>query len=195
MSIKYKRIDEDCRVADTSPDFLYFHSGFSNKQLDNIIDYYRNLGLEKASITGNTDNSNFRIAEVSSIEYNSDSEWIYERLIELVEKANQHFKFDLDSIVEEPQFIEYKPGAHIDWHMDRNPISAIRKLNLSIQLSHPNDYKGGDLLFNRGDRIFTMSRDRGFISFFPSFALHKVSPVTSGVRNSIICWITGPAFK
>lgn len=195
MTIQYKIIPEEQRSKDTAPDFLSFDSGFSEKELDNIVEYYRNLGLQKASIIGDTDKKSFRIAELHLIEYNLDSIWIYERLIKLVEKANEYFKFDLDSIVEEPQFIEYKPGAHIDWHMDRNPISAIRKLNLSIQLSDPNDYEGGDLLFNRGDEVIKMPRDRGSISFFPSFALHKVSPVTSGVRNSIICWITGPAFK
>lgn len=193
--IKYKTIPEEQRPRDTAPDFLCFHSGFSNKQLDDIIQYYRSLGLEEATTIGNTNGKSFRVAEVNLMEYNSDSLWIYERIIQLVEKANQQFKFNLDYIVEEPQFIEYKPGAHIDWHMDRNPISAIRKLNLSIQLSNPSDYEGGDLLFNRGDQIIKMPRDRGSISFFPSFALHKVSPVTSGVRNSIICWITGPAFQ
>jgi len=195
MPINYIPMPEKDRIKDTAPDFLCFHSGFSDKQLDDIIEYYRSSGLKQASIIGDTNNKNFRIAEVSIIEYELDSIWIYDRLTELVEEANKEFKFDLDSIVEEPQFIEYKPGAHIDWHMDRNPISAIRKLNLSIQLTDPNDYEGGDLLFNRGDQIIKMPRDRGSISFFPSFALHKVSPVTSGVRNSIICWITGPAFK
>lgn len=195
MTIQYKKITEELKLKDTAPDFLSFHSGFSNKELDLIINYYRNLGLQKAPTIGDVNNKSFRIAEVCLIDYGLDTLWIYERIIKLVQKANEYFKFDLDSIVEEPQFIEYKPGSHIDWHMDRNPISAIRKLNLSIQLSDPNDYEGGDLLFNRGDQIIKMPRDRGSISFFPSFALHKVSPVISGVRNSIICWITGPAFK
>ena len=195
MSIQFKHIVESERDRDTAPDFINCHSGFTNKQLDEIVSFYRENGLQKSTALGDENNKQFRIAENAAINYCKENMWIYDRLFELVEEANKKFKFDLNSIVEEPQFVEYKEGSHIDWHADRNPVTAIRKLNLSIQLSESNSYEGGDLLINRGDQIIKMSRDRGSIALFPSFTLHKVSPVTAGVRNSLICWITGPSFK
>ena len=195
MTVQYKYIPEEQRLRDTAPDFINCHSGFTDRQLDEIVSLFRKHGLQKSTAIGDVENKQFRVAENVTISYCQENMWIYERIFELVEEANKKFKFDLDELVEEAQFVEYKEGSHIDWHADRNPITAIRKLNLSIQLSESNSYDGGDLLVNRGDKIIKMSRDRGSVALFPSFTLHKVSPVTTGIRNSLICWITGPSFK
>lgn len=193
--ITYKRIAENEREKDTVPDFLTLHSGFSDSELDYIIDYYTKNGLRKATVEGKKDDY-FRIAQFNLIDYDENSIWIYEKIYKIVEEANKHFKFNITHIVEEPQFIEYKQGCHIDWHIDKNPISATRKLNLSIQLTEYDQYTGGDLLVYRGGgEPIPMSRDRGTVSIFPSYVVHRVSPVTSGVRNSIICWITGPNLR
>jgi PKHD-type hydroxylase len=40
-----------------------------------------------------------------------------------------------------------------------------------------------------------MAQKRGRILFFPSFILHKVHPVTKGVRKSIVAWVEGPKFR
>jgi len=40
-----------------------------------------------------------------------------------------------------------------------------------------------------------MSKEQGTLVMFPSYTLHEVMPVTKGERNSLVSWITGPAFK
>ena len=66
-----------------------------------------------------------------------------------------------------------------------------------------NNYDGGQLQFvtlNRdGDgeaKIHTpKNQNTGYIIIFPSFMVHRVKPVTRGVRYSLVSWFVGPPFK
>ena len=71
-----------------------------------------------------------------------------------------------------------------------------RSLSIVVQLSDPNDYDGCDLeLLNMGEKRPTkMMRDRGTLIAFPSYTLHRVTPATRGVRNSLVAWVTGKPF-
>jgi PKHD-type hydroxylase len=40
-----------------------------------------------------------------------------------------------------------------------------------------------------------MDRTRGAFIAFPSFAVHRVSPVTRGTRWSLVAWITGSRWQ
>jgi hypothetical protein len=31
--------------------------------------------------------------------------------------------------------------------------------------------------------------------YFPSYMVHRVTPITSGTRKAIVAWVTGPGFK
>ena len=70
---------------------------------------------------------------------------------------------------------------------------TLRKLSVSIQLSDPASYEGGDLEINMGSFSKTAARDKGALIIFPSYALHRVHPVTSGERHSLVAWIVGNA--
>jgi len=113
--------------------------------------------------------------------------------------ANQksNWLFDLDSI-ENVQIGEYSTGGHYDWHCDqpdyyRDGSGTQRKLSLTLLLSDPATYKGGDLLFEGSDQPIT--RKQGSIIIFRSSINHTVTPVTSGVRYSAVTWAKGPYFK
>ena len=80
-----------------------------------------------------------------------------------------------------------------------------RKLSMSVQLSKPEDYEGGDLRFNlRGldshfeDTIMSPPpefKQQGSIVVFPSFLWHKVEPITKGTRYSLVMWSLGGNWK
>ena len=38
-------------------------------------------------------------------------------------------------------------------------------------------------------------REKGRVLIFPSFLPHKVTPVTKGVRKSLVTWMEGPAWR
>ena len=71
----------------------------------------------------------------------------------------------------------------------------VRKLSISIQLTNPEDYEGGELYLYNDDKGNLMDKTQGTLIIFPSYVLHEVMPVTKGERNSLVTWVTGKQFK
>lgn len=106
----------------------------------------------------------------------------------LVSVNARHFHFDLNG-AEPLQLAEYAAGDEYGWHLDIGPGEAQqRKLSASVQLSAPGDYDGGDLELWGTPAV---ERAQGAIIVFPSYLLHRVTPVTRGVRRSLVAWATG----
>lgn len=151
---------------------------------------------EGSDIKSNSD----RKGEICFIPSNEKSNaWLFERCSEIVKYANdQWFKFDVNSI-ESLQLSEYKEGDYFKPHLDLiydNPSKYQRKLSFSIQLSDPEEYEGGDLILNTiVENKWTAPKSKGCVTIFPSFVAHEVTPVTRGVRKSLVGWVLGPNFK
>jgi PKHD-type hydroxylase len=134
------------------------------------------------------------------------SEWIHDRLVAVAEWANRTYGFDLDGTVEELQFTTYdRPGSHYTWHQDGlDGELARRKLSIVVQLSDPEDHRGGELEFlevaedyDGGQRAAYLAsvRRQGAAIVFPAFEFHRVLPLRSGVRRSLVAWVGGPPFR
>jgi len=126
-----------------------------------------------------------------------DNKWIFAKIGYAIKYANQMYKFEILGC-SSLQVAEYPVGGHYDWHMDiGTSTNSKRKLSLSVQLSNPSEYNGGDLEFLREvpDEVKKKYRQQGTAVIFPSFAAHRVSPVTKGTRWSIVAWIYGPPFR
>jgi PKHD-type hydroxylase len=99
---------------------------------------------------------------------------------------------------EKVQLGKYKAEnkGHYDWHIDTfAPTNDIqRKLSISILLSDPSEFEGGELQF-KGIEDRKILVNRGSVVVFPSFVEHRVTPVTKGVRYSAVTWASGPAFR
>lgn len=86
-----------------------------------------------------------------------------------------------------------------------NKIGRTRKLSMTIQLSDSSDYEGGDFelatLEVRNDNSLVPMiykpdfRNKGSVIAFPSYIKHRVTPVTKGVRYSLVVWFYGRMFK
>ena len=115
-------------------------------------------------------------------------------------KANRaSYGFDIVG-VEAAQLTEYHAteNGKYDWHQDvswGNPAMYGRKLSYVAQLSDPSEYEGGDFEFFRLPSPGADFKQRGAVLVFPSFLLHRVTPVTAGVRRSFVAWIEGPKFR
>jgi PKHD-type hydroxylase len=46
-----------------------------------------------------------------------------------------------------------------------------------------------------GKEIASAPRERGTVIAFPSYVLHRVTPITSGVRKALVVWAMGPKFR
>jgi len=108
-----------------------------------------------------------------------------------------HFGFDGMQISEQAQYTEYLKGGFYDWHMDSNTemsaMPTVRKISMTLLLSDPKDFKGGELeIFKEGKQA---KLKRGYAIFFASFLRHRVKPILQGNRKSLVMWFGGPPLR
>lgn len=113
--------------------------------------------------------------------------------------ANQSAGWGYSLDRQEPtQIGRYKSSdrGHYDWHIDAaSPKDGIqRKLSISILLSDPSEFEGGELQFKEIEDQKILTK-QGSIVVFPSFIEHRVTPVTKGDRYSAVTWASGPSFR
>ncbi len=140
-----------------------------------------------------TTDHDFRHSENHWIEKDESSVWLFDKMLALVMGANQFkWQFEID-FFESIQLAKYEEGMHYDWHYDLGPnVAGNRKLSLTVQLSAPDEYEGGELLLEMGNgEHFEAPRGLGSVTVFPSFLKHKVAPVTKGTRYSLVVWCSG----
>jgi len=141
-----------------------------------------------------------RITDVSWLERGGETHWLYARLEQIVQQLNsQYYKYEIYKELREPlQYTVYDSsrGGHYNWHVDHGAGGPdARKLSISVQLSDPSTYQGCDLELNFGDDNVPAPRAQGTLVAFSSYVLHRVTPITAGVRKSLVAWVSGPEFK
>jgi PKHD-type hydroxylase len=187
-------------------DYYWFDKGFSNVEIRNILRVSKLYEYQEAMIAteeerGEKQEDSIRKSQIKWMPPELDkTEWIYEKLMNLSLKANfDLWKFDLTSIRDAIQYTEYdgnEEGGY-DWHMDmgRFPYNH-RKISITVQLSDPDDYEGGDLeIWAGGVEPIKAPRQKGAVVIFPSFLMHRITPVTKGVRKSLVLWVGGNTLK
>lgn len=146
---------------------------------------------------GGSVNPEIRKSTVTWLSY-EDARELYRVLGKVVGDLNaEFFRYDLSGFQEKLQLTHYssEDQGKYDWHMDKG-YNVSRKLSLVLQLSDPKDYEGGQLEFNFGGKEpLVIAKRKGLINVFPSWAIHRVTPVTSGSRQSLVAWIAGPNFR
>lgn len=186
----------------TDSPYVFWESGFTEDELARIITLGESLALKK-SITGDAapgeDISATRRSQNSWIELTPDSEWLYDRIAYILRNLNgQYYKFDVQGFVEHFQYTVYSSDelGHYEWHPDSGVTTpSPRKLSFVLQLSDPSEYEGGDLQIMCSKDPTTVKKQKGFSVVFPSYTLHRVTPVTAGVRKTLVVWASGPAFR
>lgn len=182
--------------SDHVENWAWISNAFTPTELDAIINIGNSAELHRASTYGGSD-VKVRDSFVQFLFPNDVTNWVFQRLAGAINGINQQFfNFDLYTMEQGLQFTRYQaPGEHYEWHIDRGMQTGTRKLSLTLQLSDPDDYEGGDLELWYGGEPMKASRERGMMTFFPSYVMHRVTPVTKGVRYSLVCWVSGPPFK
>ena len=121
---------------------------------------------------------------------------------------NQQWKYDLN-VCDPIQYAIYSDGGYYEWHVDEEKETPIiggkllaRKLSMTIWLNDPDEYEGGELDIevegphkDKDLRYNTLKLSKGSIVIFRSNLWHRVRPVTSGVRKSLVTWFRGPPFR
>ncbi|WP_343328357.1 2OG-Fe(II) oxygenase [Polaribacter staleyi] len=179
-------------------DYISYRGLFLPHEIDRILNFWKEDKIIKATLSGDDKyNDKLRDSSVMFIDNTPENEWIYNKLASLaISCNNERYWFDLLGFHQELQLTRYSEGNFFDWHLDfgAGEISA-RKLSMTIQLSDADAYEGGDLQFMINNKIENAPREKGTIIIFPSFIMHRVTPITKGTRQSIVGWVSGPPYR
>jgi PKHD-type hydroxylase len=201
--IKPFRFLPSIKRKDLNPDFAdhtWFNNFFSEAEVEQIRaiwneDHAKNAAVNNAGKEETRDE--LRRSQIMFLKPGTATDWIYDRLSQACIQTNTNrYKFEITGFQTELQMASYSDTGFFDWHMDfgAGDISN-RKLSITVQLSDPGEYEGGDLQFMINQNIVNAPREKGAAIIFPSFALHRVTPVTKGNRKSIVGWIAGPPYR
>ena len=201
--------------------YWYFQSAIPPKICDDIIEYGKSQ-QEQIALTGDYDPNTIDEKDIKDVSKKRksnivwmDDPWIYKEIHPFVHAANQNagwnFQWDFS---ESCQFTKYKLNQFYDWHCDSwnkpydkpnepNTHGKIRKLSVTVSLSDETEYEGGDFEFDfrssddgsNQPQICKEIKPKGSVVVFPSFVWHRVKPVISGTRYSLVMWNLGQPWK
>lgn len=180
---------------------VVWEDAFTNTEIDRILALGDVRAQTRAELVQAPDPlGKKRITDVAWLARDTETAWLYARLEEAVQRMNiQFYKYELyPQIRERLQYTVYhgEAGGHYDWHVDHGAATQdARKISLSLQLSDAAAYQGCDLELSYGDGSVPAPRRKGTLVAFPSYVLHRVSPITAGTRKSLVAWVSGPDFR
>lgn len=94
------------------------------------------------------------------------------------------------------EFLRYDKDGHYTAHIDTfitKPTQDCRKLTALVFLN--DEFEGGRFYIQDGHEKKYPPQKAGTVVVFPSFLLHGVENVISGVRYSLVTWVVGPSFR
>ena len=203
--------------------YYWFKDAIPHHVCDDIVRYAKSI-QDQMAVTGGYGDKKLNKKEVQDLKKKRDSDivwlserWIYNAIHPYIHQANRDANWNFEwSFSESCQFTKYKKGQYYDWHCDswdqpyqkENPQDPshgkIRKLSVTVTLSDPKDYKGGELEFDfrnldpdkkRNTYKCTEILPKGSLVVFPGFVWHRVCPVKSGERNSLVIWNLGWPYR
>ena len=177
-------------------DWAYWEDALSAKQIA-MVKKMAFRGKGTGFVAQDTEDESIRSTKLHWMELTEDTTPIYSAIGHVAASLNaQFFGLDLTGFSERIQLCNYKAKekGHYDWHNDISN-GAVRKLSLTMQLTDPSKYEGGDLILSPSGHDIVVPKKAGYIAVFPSWTPHKVTPVTKGSRQSLVAWFTGPALR
>ena len=175
---------------------------FSPKQCQLVINMGMSLKKEKAGVgmgrpEGSGVDTKKRITTISWIPFKKMPEMYQDIEKPMLQANNNHFGFDGMRLTEPGQFTHYLTGGFYEWHMDNDVLGKhqppVRKISMTLLLSDPSTFEGGELEFMDDKKAVKLKQGQAI--FFASWLRHRIKPVTSGERTSLVMWFGGPPFK
>ena len=198
--------------------WAYWDGAFTDEELETII----KLGdsrPKKYAVVG-TEGKYVEEIRRSLVNFMDDklliehAPFLLEKLTFICRKLNgAYFGFELSGFHEPFQYTTYDPSDAYDndgkiisenkriveykWHLDKGPGEdrPPRKLSMVLGLLDPDEYEGGDFEIKTGVESQILPIKKGRVIAFPSWTLHRVTPVTKGIRKTVVIWVGGPKFK
>jgi PKHD-type hydroxylase len=201
--------------------YWYFEKALSKLTCEKIIKHGKAKQLKMGTISHIGANNKITKKEKEFVQQHRKSKvcfmndpWLYDIFAPYINTANKNAGWNYNlSWSESFQFTVYKKSNFYHWHQDTfgepnvsqdpNFNGKIRKISLICNLTDPKKFTGGEVEFditNQRERKTIIlkckeARQQGTVIVFPSFVWHRVKPVTSGTRISIVNWSIGEPWK
>lgn len=168
----------------------------TKEECNEILNFSLNeLKLEPSQIInsymdGNI-NTNIRKSNQVFFPYYTKFPFLVEKMSKLLNEYINVKGFDLDYKDSQFQFTQYNSGDHFSWHKDvvgNKIIDYDRYCSLVIQLN--DEYIDGDLqIKDNKNETLTIEKGTGNLILFLSNIEHRVIPVKSGTRYTLVNWV------
>ena len=177
--------------------YIYWDGVFTDDEIVKMSKYFSEKEKFKIAKIGSTEESGFiddyRKSNIKTFDPNQETLWIFDKFNSIINFVNEkYFRYDFYGY-NNFQYAEYPSdiGGHYGFHMDLLPeMNAFaRKLSVSFLLNEPGvDFEGGEFEFTMStpEKSFEADLKKGRMIFFPSWMIHRVKPVTEGVRKSVV---------
>lgn len=178
--------------------FFQFKNVFSPKECLDII--YAGVPCSQAHVVTHDKNGRNQLqmysrnTKVKTLKCTPAYQWIYDRISEKLRLVNdKYYHFRIQSITNF-QVLEYENTGFYHTHTDIGyGQSSLRKISIVVFLTPPEEYEGGKLILK--PNFAPIAPEQGSAVFFPSYVPHEITPVTRGVRHTMVTWIIGPCFE
>ena len=159
---------------------------FLEEEIEDIKEIGDALVLSEGKIKDDKVDHSIRNSRIAWIHPTTETHWLFDRAIVIFSSS---LSFNM---LQSMQYTVYdSKGSHYDWHRDVGSGDEIMKARVNVgivQLSTPSEYKGGVLQIKYEDQVIDVMKTKGMVTTFPIQLEHRVTPVTSGVRKTLIMW-------
>lgn len=174
---------------------------FTKEECNRIIKTLDDAYPISASVGGTIESSkiakSIRSASIYALDNDEENRWVFEKIANIVSLVNSsYYDYNITGITHAMQLVEYRADTevkgHYDWHSDAgrgDPVT--RKISLVVQLTDPSEYQDCELIINNHGNEIVATNQQGSVHLFPSYMTHKVTPISKGVRHSLVIWIHG----
>jgi len=180
--------------------FAHWDRAFSEEEVEKIREIEELQTFQKGTVGSYRSQDELlkaRDSDVFFMNHDENTDWLYQKISTMIGTVNRdHFLYDVDDFGP-MQYTKYNVNGHYTWHWDVffGWRKHTRKISVVIMLNDPDDYEGGEFeIVTNGnlDEIHSIKPLKGDALFFASWMPHRVKPVTSGERNTLVTWVTGP---
>jgi PKHD-type hydroxylase len=167
-----------------------FAARFNAEECERVIALHRGMGAVQSRMPQG-DGTFIRDSDLFWVPRTAETEWIFVRIWEVATLYNSRYRFELFE-TGQLQLTRYRKDQLYNWHMDlgEGPMS-LRKISVVVELG-TGGYRGGgiEVFYGEGtDNRIALAQGDALV--FPAFIMHRALPVQSGIRWTLVSWLTG----
>jgi len=169
--------------------------------IDNVLDWPTlkalRVALAEGSFVDGQTTAGFRAKRVKHNEQLSpkggNRKGLDKTVLDALRRHKEFQRVALPKAIQRPLFSRYSVGMNYGLHVDDAVMGRVRKLrsdlSVTVFLSNPDDYEGGELEMSSPYGAQEVKLPAGSAVVYPSSTLHRVKPVTGGERLAAVTWV------